>query len=376
MADSESQRNWVGNISPLSKSTTSHDDETPVSSPSKSIKSDATQSSTPSRGKRFLRFSVYSNPDSTEGEEQTQEQKEEQKQRIEFVYHKISKGVDMKFDYLSLLVIASIVAGMGLATGSSTSVISSMLLSPIMGPVIGMSYGIVIFDKPLFLRSLRNELLSILMCWVLGFLIAAATFWTNPMADDWPTVEMVNRGTKTSMLSGLPVAFVSGMGVALSVMNNEVSGLVGVAISASLLPPAVNSGMLILIMLVTPDPAWSFDEYHTILFNGGRVGGVYHPRLSMAITSLFLTISNVVLVALGAILMFRIKEVMQFEKTVFWTDLKMARTMKYLGIGTDDNVGGGAGERGSLAVEKAGADESHSQNEEQQQQQPYPELEV
>ena len=135
MADSESQHHWVGNISPLSKSTTTHD-ETPASSPSKS---DATQSSTPSRGKRFLGFSVYSNPDSTEREEQTQEQKEEQKQRIEMVYNKISKGVAMKFNYLSLLVIASIVAGMGLATGSSTSVISSMLLSPIMGPVIGMS---------------------------------------------------------------------------------------------------------------------------------------------------------------------------------------------------------------------------------------------
>ena len=47
------------------------------------------------------------------------------------------------------------------------------------------------------------------------------------MAGSWPTEEMAGRGTKTSMLSGLPVAFVSGMGVALCVMNNEVSGLVG-----------------------------------------------------------------------------------------------------------------------------------------------------
>src|SRR6056300_1394597 len=141
------------------------------------------------------------------------------------------------------------------------------------------------------------------------------------------------------------------------------SCLLGVAISASLLPPAVNSGMLILIMIVTPDPEWLFDKYYAALFNEGLVGGVYHPRLSMAITSFFLTISNVVLVALGAIVMFRIKEVMEVEKTVFWTDLKMARTMKYHGIGTDDNVGGGAGERGS-------------HEEQQQQQQPYPELEV
>src|SRR5210317_902298 len=155
------------------------------------------------------------------------------------------------------------------------------------------------------------------------------------------------------------------------------SCLLGVAISASLLPPAVNSGMLILIMAVGDDPDWGFDDYSTTsrLFKGGMVGGVYHPRLSMAITSLFLTISNVVLVALGAIVMFRIKEVMEVEKTVFWTDLKMARTMKYHGIGTDDdNVGGGAR---AQTVEGAGADESHFQNEQQQQQQPpYPEVEL
>lgn len=98
------------------------------------------------------------------------------------------------------------------------------------------------------------------------------------------------------------------------------------------------------------------------LFNAGLVGGDYHPKLSMAITSLFLTISNVILVALGAILMFRIKEIIPVEKNELWTDLKMARTMKFYGTGNKDN--GGAGER-ALAVEGEGADGSHSQNEKQ-----------
>ena len=35
------------------------------------------------------------------------------------------------------------------------------------------------------------------------------------------------------------------MGVALSILGNNTSSLVGVAISASLLPPAVNCGMLL-----------------------------------------------------------------------------------------------------------------------------------
>ena len=56
----------------------------------------------------------------------------EQIQRIKMMHDKIADGVDFDFNYCCLLMVASIVAGLGLALGSSTTVISSMLLSPIM----------------------------------------------------------------------------------------------------------------------------------------------------------------------------------------------------------------------------------------------------
>ena len=58
------------------------------------------------------------------------------------------------------------------------------------------------------------------------------------MAEDWPTQEMLSRGTRATFLAGFPIAFFSGLGVALSVLDDQTSSLVGVAISASLLPPA------------------------------------------------------------------------------------------------------------------------------------------
>lgn len=58
------------------------------------------------------------------------------------------------------------------------------------------------------------------------------------MAEEWPTQEMLSRGTRTTFLCGFPIAFFSGLGVALSVLDDQTSSLVGVAISASLLPPA------------------------------------------------------------------------------------------------------------------------------------------
>ncbi len=90
--------------------------------------------------------------------------------RIKKMHNKISDGVNWDFNYSCLITVASIVAGLGLATNSETTVISSMLLSPIMGPVIGMSYGLIIWDLPLIKRSARNELLSILACTILGML--------------------------------------------------------------------------------------------------------------------------------------------------------------------------------------------------------------
>ena len=91
--------------------------------------------------------------------------------RIRKMHEKISDGVTWDFNYSCLLMVASIVAGIGLAMDSATTVISSMLLSPIMGPVIGMSYVLIIWDLPLIKRSAKHELLSILYCIIFGLLI-------------------------------------------------------------------------------------------------------------------------------------------------------------------------------------------------------------
>ena len=126
----------IMNSSAVSKFT-SHDDETLVSSPTSCITSDAPQSPSPTERSRLAqgvkRMACWSVHDRDVPEE------EQQKIRIESTYNKISHGVSCNFNYASLLVIASIVAAMGLTTGSTATVISSMLLSPIMGPVIGIS---------------------------------------------------------------------------------------------------------------------------------------------------------------------------------------------------------------------------------------------
>ena len=153
------------------------------------------------------------------------------------MHEKFEVGVRFAFNYNVLLLVASVLAGLGLVSNSSATIIASMLVSPIMGPVVGLAYATVIKDWKLFRLSLKNESLSLLFCVLTGVAIGAITSPTA-LSDSWPTDEMLVRTTWKNFLVALPVAFFSGLGVAVSLLDDQTSSLVGVAISALLLPPA------------------------------------------------------------------------------------------------------------------------------------------
>ena len=65
-----------------------------------------------------------------------------------------------------------------------------------------MAYGMIIWDVPLIKRSMKNELLSILLCIVLGLIASGCCAWTD-MAKEWPTNEMLGRGSPTTFYAGM-----------------------------------------------------------------------------------------------------------------------------------------------------------------------------
>jgi hypothetical protein len=58
--------------------------------------------------------------------------------RVEQVKEQIHEQAKLSLDFLALLTIASILAGIGLIVNSTVVIVASMLVSPIMGPVMGM----------------------------------------------------------------------------------------------------------------------------------------------------------------------------------------------------------------------------------------------
>ena len=143
----------------------------------------------------------------------------------------------------------------------------------------------------------------------------------------------------------LQVAFFSGLGVAVSLLDEQTSSLVGVAISASLLPPAVNSGLLFV--------AWFYykqnvDQDKVVRVPGGEYE-VWDPTddeldyarkefMHGAGISLLLTVVNIILIIIASALMFRLKERLPIRKKIYWMDLAAARAInKNLAMQFDDD---------------------------------------
>ncbi|EEC45398.1 predicted protein [Phaeodactylum tricornutum CCAP 1055/1] len=270
----------------------------------------------------------------------------EQLERVRMMHDRISEGSEFTFNYNTLLLVASILAAIGLAANSSATIIASMLVSPIMGPVVGMAYGTLIMDWKLVKKSAWTELVSLFVCVIMGAIVAACIGPTD-LAENWPTAEMDIRGRKQNFFVGIPIAFFSGLGVAVSLLDDQTSSLVGVAISASLLPPAVNAGMMWV--------AYGFTEVDVLAGGGATVTDFVAGLLNITVdessdiladfrgdsgqkapdtkrdfnamggVSIGLTLINILLIWFSSMLMFRMKEVLPIKKNIFWSDLGIAR---------------------------------------------------
>lgn len=229
---------------------------------------------------------------------------------VEEIYSKVAGGTRLTFDFLALLVISCIIAAVGLATNSVIIIVASMLLAPLMGPILGLSLGTVIQDRRLVSNGIRNEILGLGIALVMGILMGAfITPWSRVilMGDPWPTFEMASRGLLLNLAVGVVVAAVSGVGVGIAITRGEISGLVGVAIAASLMPPCVNAGMNLIYAVIGPV---FFLDINILL------------HLQIALISFALTIINILLINVFAILAFLLRRISPIKsKSRVWRNL-------------------------------------------------------
>ncbi|CAE7607776.1 unnamed protein product [Symbiodinium natans] len=197
------------------------------------------------------------------------------------------------------LLVAAGMAAVGLATDSSATVVASMLISPLMSPIIQLSFSLVDWslwkERSFMTNAFRDFFFAVLGCVSVGLALGPAFLWARMDESwHWPTQEMDSRThVYRTLVPGTIISIVSGIGVANGLRNRGINALVGVAISASLLPPLVNSGIYM---------AWG-------LLRSGSEAEVVQARFRKGCVSFMLTMINVLGVIVSSAIWFRIRGV-------------------------------------------------------------------
>ncbi|XP_046683070.1 uncharacterized protein LOC124369234 isoform X2 [Homalodisca vitripennis] len=236
------------------------------------------------------------------------------------------------FDFLVLLVIASFTAAVGLVENSVVILVASMLISPLMGPVMASTFGFVTKDWKLQKIGVLNELMGLLLCVLIGFLyglIIGCLSWESPDVAMWPTPEMISSGNLRSLWVGALTALTSGAAVAIAVLGDYSGSLTGVAISASLMPSAVNAGLL----WATAAVAIMFTDSECQL-STLRSGEPVRELLLLGALSLALTFINIACIFIMGIIVLKIKEVTpqgskDYSKFLWKETIQMTQDFKY-----------------------------------------------
>ncbi len=228
---------------------------------------------------------------------------------VEEIYENVKKQSSLSFDYIAFIILAAVMAGFGLIQNNVTVIVASMLLSPLMGPMLAIAFGYVVRNNQLFVKGTINEVIGIVLSLSVGVVMALVmpllqpdmvTTIANDVGTTAGTIVNITEITRRAGFSPLDVgvAIFSGAAVAVSVTKGDMSSLVGVAISAALMPPAVSASMMVVLGLATGNPY----------------------ILAVGVGSFYLLIMNIILIVISAFVMFRVKGLTSLaDKSATWT---------------------------------------------------------
>jgi uncharacterized hydrophobic protein (TIGR00341 family) len=191
--------------------------------------------------------------------------------------------------FLSMTVLAAIVAAIGLARDNPAVVIGAMVIAPLLGPNMALALATTLADGALGLRALRANAAGVLVASAVACL--AGTIWSL----DPHLGEILGR---TSVSAGeIVLALASGAAGAIAVTSGAASSLVGVMVAVALMPPLVTACML-------------FVQGHGVL----------------AWRAVLLLTVNIVSVNLAAVTVFRLRGI---RPSTWWDDARAARATRW-----------------------------------------------
>ncbi len=133
-------------------------------------------------------------------------------------------------DYFVLIIVASLLASLGLLLNSGAVIIGAMLVAPLMGPIVSFGVGLCTARFRLLRQASVTVLLGTFAAMLVGYLLGLLA---PPNA---PTAELLGRGFPSFLDAG--VATGAGFIAAYATARKRIpAALTGVAIAAALVPP-------------------------------------------------------------------------------------------------------------------------------------------
>ena len=157
-------------------------------------------------------------------------------QRFRELFISLREDAKVSSIYITLMILSTMLATIGLFQGSTAVVIGAMLLAPLMAPIVSLAMGLLRGNIELLKNSVTKIIVGIALALLASVLI------TQLFPHKMLTSEMSAR-TNPSLLD-LAVAIVAGIAGAYSKSYKEIiQSLAGVAIAVALVPPLAVAGI-------------------------------------------------------------------------------------------------------------------------------------
>ncbi len=162
----------------------------------------------------------------------------------EEVEARTSESIELSGNFLLFMVLASLLASVGIYTGSAILIIGAMVVGPEFGPLAGFCVAAVERRRDVALRSLAALAVGFPVGITAAFLFTLACEATGLIASDFssgerPLTQFISDPTTFSFI----VAVFAGIAGVLSLTSAKSGALVGVLISVTTILAAANIGI-------------------------------------------------------------------------------------------------------------------------------------
>jgi len=253
-------------------------------------------------GFRIMLFEVQAtlpqpNEKDEEEEKANQEQDKSEEKSIgrisrEELYSDVASGSELNIVFIGLVLLSTLVAGVGLVRDDVAVIIGAMVIAPLLGPNVSMALSVTLGDLDLGWRSLKTNTAGIFASLALAFIMGLV------MQVDLDSQQLINKTNVN--LGDITIALAAGSAGVLAFTRGVPAAIVGVMVAVALLPPLVNVGLLL---------------------------GSGH--MNLAIGSIILTTTNLICINLAGILTF----IVQGIQPRSWWEVEKAKKATRIAIG-------------------------------------------